>query len=210
MWSIRFVLMGEPNTVMSPLWPLGPPDEGERPLDPVRRFLNTLRKEEGVDRLADPADAAAWLDEQGYGAVRPSARRLAQYRSVRELIRLVLLGEASAVAELDRLLPRLASAAPGLAVTPAGGLTAGLRPAPVGDDAVPLQVVLVALWRAAGSGELERLKVCADERCRLAFYDRSRNRSRAWCTAGECGNRNRVARHRARRAPAGPAAQSPD
>jgi predicted RNA-binding Zn ribbon-like protein len=197
--------MGKANTVVSSLARLGPPGAGERPLDPVRRFLNTARKEEGLDRLADPADAEAWFAEQGYGAVRPSARRLTQYRSVRELIRLVLLGDASAVAELDRVLPRLTSATPGLAVGAGGEVTAGLRPAAVAGEVAPLQLILMALWRAAGSGELERLKVCADERCRLAFYDRSRNRSRAWCTGGECGNRNRVARHRARRSAGGPA-----
>lgn len=199
--------MGKANTVVSSLARLGPPGAGERPLDPVRRFLNTARKEEGLDRLADPADAEAWFAEQGYGAVRPSARRLTEYRSVRELIRRVLLGDASAVAELDRVLPRLASATPGLAVA-GGRVTAGLRPAAVAADVAPLQLVLMALWRAAGSGELERLKVCADERCRLAFYDRSRNRSRAWCTGGECGNRNRVARHRARRSAGEPASGS--
>jgi len=198
--------MGKTGTVVSSgAWRMGPPGVGERPLDPVRRFLNTLHKEEGIDRLADAADAEAWLAEQGYGDVRLPARRLAQYRSVRELIRVLLLGDPSAIDVLDRLLPRLTSAAPGLVVTADGHVAAGLRLAVVSEDVVPLQQILVALWRGAGSGELERLKVCADERCRLAFYDRSRNRSRAWCTSGECGNRNRVARHRARRSVGEPA-----
>jgi predicted RNA-binding Zn ribbon-like protein len=185
--------------VSPPLAPIGPPAPGERPLDPVRRFLNSARREEGIDRLGTAAEAEVWLAEQGYGTVTPSPRRLAQYRSVRELVRGMLLGDASAVAELDRLLSRLLASVPGLGAGGDAGVVAGLRPARVDPDAAPLQHVLLALWRGAASGELERLKVCADPRCRLAFYDRSRNRSRAWCTSGECGNRNRVARHRARR-----------
>ena len=44
-----------------------------------------------------------------------------------------------------------------------------------------------------------RLKVCANDACRRAFYDASRNRSRRWCDGARCGNRERVRRHRAAR-----------
>lgn len=43
-----------------------------------------------------------------------------------------------------------------------------------------------------------RLRVCANPRCRFAFVDRSRNRSRIWCETAVCGNRIRVGRHRRR------------
>lgn len=33
-----------------------------------------------------------------------------------------------------------------------------------------------------------RIKACANEHCRWAFYDDSRNRSRRWCCSSECGN----------------------
>jgi predicted RNA-binding Zn ribbon-like protein len=46
-----------------------------------------------------------------------------------------------------------------------------------------------------------RLKRCADESCRRAFYDETRSRTRRWCDLGTCGNRARVRRHRSR--PAG-------
>ena len=39
---------------------------------------------------------------------------------------------------------------------------------------------------AAGGGQ--RVKACANEHCRWAFYDGSRNRSRRWCDSSECGN----------------------
>lgn len=45
-----------------------------------------------------------------------------------------------------------------------------------------------------------RLKRCADERCRRAFVDDTRSRTRRWCDSGTCGNRARVRRHRERSA----------
>jgi predicted RNA-binding Zn ribbon-like protein len=42
------------------------------------------------------------------------------------------------------------------------------------------------------------MKACRAEDCRWAFYDRSRNRSRAWCSMRECGNRAKARSYRAR------------
>jgi predicted RNA-binding Zn ribbon-like protein len=47
--------------------------------------------------------------------------------------------------------------------------------------------------------ELDRLRVCAGERCERVLVDLSKNRSRRFCEAG-CGNRANVAAYRARRA----------
>ena len=43
-----------------------------------------------------------------------------------------------------------------------------------------------------------RLRLCANDACRRAFYDESKNRTRRWCDPNTCGNRARVRRHRAR------------
>ena len=43
-----------------------------------------------------------------------------------------------------------------------------------------------------------RLSACRDEHCRVAFYDKSRNRSRAWCSMEVCGNREKARSFRAR------------
>jgi len=181
------------------LVPASWPGPGERPLDPVRRFLNTLRIEDDVDLLANSADAVAWFTSQGYGALVVSELRLRQYRTVRDLARRAIRGDKTAVADLDELLPRLVAAAPSM-TSGTSGWSGGLRAQQTKPDRQPLQLIALNLWRGAANGELARLKICADDRCQLAFYDRSRNQSRTWCTSGECGNRNRVARHRARRA----------
>ncbi len=48
------------------------------------------------------------------------------------------------------------------------------------------------------SGDLSRLRQCGGERCGWLFLDRSRNRSRQWCTMEDCGNVSKVRRFRRR------------
>ncbi|NAZ85376.1 CGNR zinc finger domain-containing protein [Kineococcus indalonis] len=72
----------------------------------------------------------------------------------------------------------------------------------VPDDA-PLAVrVLVetamAVLDVVRADEMDRLGVCADERCGGVVVDLSRNRSKRFCSAA-CGNRNAVSAFRSRR-----------
>lgn len=46
----------------------------------------------------------------------------------------------------------------------------------------------------------ERVKICADDGCRWAYYDVTKGNMRRWCSDRACGNRNRVRRARARSA----------
>jgi predicted RNA-binding Zn ribbon-like protein len=48
-------------------------------------------------------------------------------------------------------------------------------------------------------GDPARIKVCANPDCGWVMYDESRNRTRRWCEAAECGNLIKVRRFRARR-----------
>ena len=48
-------------------------------------------------------------------------------------------------------------------------------------------------------GDLLRIKVCANDGCRWAYYDRSKGRTRRWCGSRLCGNVDRVRRFRLRR-----------
>jgi predicted RNA-binding Zn ribbon-like protein len=47
-------------------------------------------------------------------------------------------------------------------------------------------------------GDGERLKICANDECRWVFYDTSAAGRRKWCDMSTCGNRAKVARHRAK------------
>lgn len=175
------------------------PEPGEKPLDPVRRFLNSRLIEERIDELWTVDGATAWFVRQGYGNLRIDDPARATYRDVRESLRRAVQGDAAAVQEINRTMARYLPADPRIELSQ-GGLIGVMAIAETLDEQfAPLEWILASLWRGASSGELDRLKVCADDRCQIAYYDSSRNRSRAWCTSGKCGNRNRVARHRARR-----------
>jgi predicted RNA-binding Zn ribbon-like protein len=71
---------------------------------------------------------------------------------------------------------------------------------PAGRTAVEraLGALLVAVAEATADGSWERLKLCASDTCRWAFYDASRNRCRNWCSMNVCGNRQKTRVYRAR------------
>ncbi|HWE89487.1 MAG TPA: CGNR zinc finger domain-containing protein [Pseudonocardiaceae bacterium] len=143
----------------------------------VLAFLNTLDIESGTDVLLDEAAWLTWARRQE--VPEPGSR--AQARLVRDALR------ATAGVGLinDR---RLAGA---LQVDLVNG-----QPVLVGSDAAG--VVLAASARLAVLGDWERVKICAAAECRWAFFDRSRNRSRTWCSMRVCGNRTKARNWRER------------
>jgi predicted RNA-binding Zn ribbon-like protein len=60
-------------------------------------------------------------------------------------------------------------------------------------------IVLIEAFVAQQQDTWRRLKVCRNERCRSAFYDRSRNTSAAWHDVRLCGNAINLRASRARR-----------
>ena len=60
-----------------------------------------------------------------------------------------------------------------------------------------LEWLLAAVARSAAEiiaeGPGARLRLCANPRCGLFFYDTSRTRRRRWCSMRVCGNRHKVA-----------------
>ncbi|MFG1927020.1 CGNR zinc finger domain-containing protein [Cryptosporangium sp. NPDC048952] len=77
-----------------------------------------------------------------------------------------------------------------------GGIVA--RPAGDGWRYV-VGAVLIAARDAQLTGEWPRLKVCRNDACGTAFYDRSRNSSAVWHDAARCGNAPNLRASRARR-----------
>lgn len=53
-----------------------------------------------------------------------------------------------------------------------------------------------------GGYEPRRLKSCDNPSCAMVFYDRGKNNRRRWCSTSMCGNRDKVANYRARKAAA--------
>ncbi len=60
-------------------------------------------------------------------------------------------------------------------------------------------LVLAALYEGQHTGTSHRLKTCRNPRCRVAFYDRSRNASGVWHSVRICGNAINLRAHRERR-----------
>jgi predicted RNA-binding Zn ribbon-like protein len=63
-----------------------------------------------------------------------------------------------------------------------------------------------AIARELIQGDTTRLRICLNPQCRWVFKDTSRTGRRKWCSMRSCGNRAKVARHRARMKTASPSA----
>ena len=160
-----------------------------RGLELLRGFVNTWEADQGRDAVGDPAALQSWLQEQGLleageavdGAGHRRALRLRE--AVRRLGVANHDGVADPVAaeELDAL-----AAGCGLVVRLRGDGGAMLEAAGRGVDAA-LARLLAALYTATVDGTWERFKICGNDTCRWAFYDRSKNRSGRFCGTS-CGN----------------------
>jgi hypothetical protein len=145
-------------------------------VDLVLDFLNTVDLEAGTDLLDDPAGWRAWLATRGLSDTGSASE-------VRTALR-AAVGDP-------------ATGRSGLSAQVTVSLDAG-GPRLVSDDVVG--AVLAAASRLAVLGDWDRVKICPASDCRWAFFDRSRNHSRTWCSMRVCGNREkaRAWRERAR------------
>lgn len=141
-------------------------------------FLNTLDVEQATDVLAGAADWRRWAAERGL-----HADSLRAARAARGALR-------AAVGDPD--------ADEGPVLAPVRIELSHGRPVLVAGSAVG--AVLAAAARLAVLGEWARVKICPADDCRWAFYDRSRNRSRTWCSMRVCGNREKARAWRQRTA----------
>ncbi|HEY8473512.1 MAG TPA: CGNR zinc finger domain-containing protein [Natronosporangium sp.] len=169
-------------------------------LELVRRFVNTVDIEAGEDQLASVAGFADWLREAGLleavPAVTDTDRR--SVIAVREALRDLLRANHDGNSVPPDSVRILDDAARSLAISfPATG---GWRLAPrEGGVAGAVGRLLAAVVEAMAEGTWHRLKVCANDACAWAFYDRSRARSGRWCSMSVCGNRAKQRAWRTRR-----------
>ncbi|WP_031470243.1 CGNR zinc finger domain-containing protein [Sciscionella sediminilitoris] len=148
----------------------------ERDIELVMSFLNTLDVEDGVDVLAERGGWSSWVRDRDLGA--PGAAE--QAARVRSALR------GSVGDHLAR-----PSGPTGLSTT--GELTVHIREhGPVLVAHTAIGEILAAASRLSTLGMWDRVKICPADSCRWAFYDRSRNRSRTWCSMQVCGNREKA------------------
>ncbi|MEU7009654.1 ABATE domain-containing protein [Streptomyces sp. NPDC046332] len=134
---------------------------------------------------------------------------LVRFRELRdcvaELVHAQLDGRRAgpALERLNALAAASAPPAPRAVRTETGGLVRALS------DEPDCRALLAAVARDAvdlltDPGARALLRRCESDDCRRCYLDTSRGRRRRWCSSETCGNRERVARHRAaRRAKAG-------
>jgi predicted RNA-binding Zn ribbon-like protein len=167
------------------------------PLLLVQGFVNTRDLEEQTDLLADVAQGRKWLVDAGLldPAAGVTASELERARNVREAIRCLTAGEGE-----DRLEPlRELAGAHRARLTVADDGAIGLANARNEDLGDAMFELLLIIHRAQRDGSWSRLKLCANDECEWAFFDRSRNQQGNWCNMAVCGNRLKNRELRARR-----------
>jgi predicted RNA-binding Zn ribbon-like protein len=173
-------------------------EPGGRPKAPGRlellqRFVNSYNHDlpREWDRIGTAEKARGWLREKQLLAPgdRVSGADAARLRELRESIRALAIanqGEPPDAAALEVI--RAAAATARLNVAVDGDGRTALEPASGGVDGA-VATLLGILHEAQLSGHWLRMKGC--RQCGYAFFDRSKNRSAAWCAMSICGNRTK-------------------
>ncbi len=175
-------------------------DRAPEPLDLLRTFVNTLDYPVGPDVLSTPEAASQWCRDHGLPPVS-NQRELERLRGFREALRELLFannGESDPQLAWQGMQPYFEAARFGIALRP------GPRPAlePSGAGAARAVAIMLAIaYDAISAGTWPRLRACKKSTCRFAYYDRSKNGSRAWCSMAVCGNREKAQRRRSRERP---------
>lgn len=165
------------------------------------RFCNSLSyrgREEPAEDLPNPESLAKWFAARGITVGEPiSQNEYERALALREAAYCVI----SALSDGRNVPPRpmktlnaeIAQALAGLE------LDDGMdwRQKTSGFDAALGQIALSTAGVLA-SPTRERLRICADDECRWVFLDRSKNRSRRWCSMSDCGNLAKARRFRAK------------
>ena len=162
-------------------------------LELLQRFINSYNHDlpEEWDRLRTPDRAEKWLREKGLVAPedRISDADAARLRQLREAVRALVIahqggrpaGDAWQVIRANAVVAQLH-----VALDDAG--RTALAPTGRGVNGA-VATLLAILHEAQLAGHWSRLKGC--RKCGYAFFDRSKNRSAAWCAMSICGNRSK-------------------
>ena len=172
-------------------------EPGGRPKAPGRlellqRFINSHNHDfpRDWDRIGTPEKARAWMREKRLVATDDpiSEADVERLRDLREALRALAIanrrGEPGDAAQVIRR----ASGAAELTVAIDDDGRTTLEPVRGGVDGA-VAALLGILHEAQLTGHWSRMKAC--RQCEYAFFDRSKNRSAAWCAMSICGNRTK-------------------
>lgn len=161
-------------------------------LETVRQFVNTCDLEASTETLSTPDALARWLHESSLTPVLTDAGEddLRHALELREALRTAMAANHDGAPVPPGAVAVINSAADraGLGLTLGADGTWAARAGADGVDGA-LGALLALTAEAASEGSWQRLKVCANDGCRWAFYDHSRARTARWCSMQLCGNR---------------------
>jgi predicted RNA-binding Zn ribbon-like protein len=172
-------------------------------------FANTVELTNGVpeDAVPDGRSLRAWLRERSLISGRTSGaavgRELREFQRLRDLLRdavsRVADGRGPSRAQVRALNDVLRDGVHHHELHPMADGRFAFQP--VGDALAQARSAIAgSLARYLADLDVHRLRVCASDGCRWLFVDRSPAGRRRWCDMRTCGNRAKVARHRARQA----------
>jgi predicted RNA-binding Zn ribbon-like protein len=171
-------------------------EPGGRPKAPGRlellqRFINSYNHDFPLewDRIGTPERAEAWLRQKRLVAPgdRISDADVARLRELREALRALAIANHGGKPEAAATDVIRGVSAP-LSIAIDGSGRTALEPTGRGVDGA-VATLLGILHEAQLTGHWPRMKGC--RQCGYAFYDRSKNRSAAWCDMSICGNRTK-------------------
>jgi predicted RNA-binding Zn ribbon-like protein len=160
-------------------------------------------RQAGLLALEETEDLSRRAPLDPEGARQTLSRALALREAVYRMISSAIAGESQDESDLSALNRELSLSLSHLRVVPDDGAYSWGWDRSEDQGKTPLDSPLWPVAKSAAqlltSEKLGRVKLCAGEGCGWIFLDESRNSSRRWCDSRDCGNRERVRRHLARK-----------
>lgn len=174
-------------------WPADRQAPGE--LELVRRFCNSINRENGAERFGTSAALDGWLVSEAQSPVHTSRAGLVRLIALRESLHRLVVANATGVDDPDAW-DALALIAGEIAFR-VTRCPEGVELQPSGSAVDVLIGRLVATVIAARhDGTFARLKACRN--CHWVVFDPSKNRSSRWCSMTACGGRHNAREYRRR------------
>jgi predicted RNA-binding Zn ribbon-like protein len=176
-------------------------DRGRPETEKLRGYPDLLAfaRQAGLSTGEEEARLKVWAE----GHQEAAAAAFTRSRDLREdlyrILSAVAASRPTAAADLERLNAALPEALSQLRLERRGERFDWTWAATAESLDAPLRPILRSAAELLTSDELQQVRECAGGDCTWLFLDRSRNRSRRWCSMETCGNRAKAHRHYRRR-----------
>lgn len=169
-------------------------------------LLNTTPVMAGqrLDLVGDAARLKAWTALAGLGGeAAVSEAEVSDVHSLRENLRGVFDDLAAGLPVIQPVVEAVNAVLQKVTVTRVLEMVDGV-PRVVEQERVATgpvaATVALDFARFMADHDPTRLKHCQNPACTMVFYDQGKNNRRRWCSTSVCGNRDKVANYRARKA----------